>query len=194
MKKFIFAVIAALTIASPALADEVFFPKQTIFRGWSIIGLTRSDFSNDKYCSARLDYSENDGSAAEITKNIDTGELYIWVRNTDWNITGAPVKSEAILTAFKSGKSIKSGTMEIDIKNKNSVIVPRLEGKELTDVLWDGDAIRIVMPNNISNIWIKFGGKVRNRPVGQAILAFFVECLKSGKNFVPASKPKGETL
>jgi hypothetical protein len=169
-------------------SDKTFYVKE-LKHGWNVSGRFPTDDMNGA-CIAELVYSDNDGSYAQIVKDLGDQEILIAVHNTDWQITDAPSTGPVQMNSYTSkNKVVRSGRMNGSATNKNTVLIRHLVASELIDILTRASRIRLIMPGNLMNTDII---------LVPGILSGLLECIEKSTLVdspkTPSKKPKGETL
>lgn len=188
--RYIILVLVSIGLAAatqPAHASDIkTFYKRDLQRGWNVTGRFPTDVRNGS-CVAELDYADQDGSYAQIVKDLSDQEIFIGVHNTDWQITDAPTTGPIQLNSYNSRKQIiRSGKLTATATDKNTVLIRHLESAEIVDVLNNASRITLIMPGNLMNTDII---------LVPGILDGLLECIKASLRLnVPKKPAKGETL
>lgn len=188
MKRFLLTTAIFIGIISPSFsAENKYFYKRDIPKWGTVYGDLPGEFSGK--CSAELIYAENDGSYAQINKNLETGELYLYIRNTDWEIPNAPYEGKVLINVYNyQNKVFLSSDLGVQFINKNSIRLPNLLASDLINIFSKGSFIKIVMPDNVKNISLR---------LEKSVIDALVECVDASKKVkFPAKSPKnkGETI
>lgn len=198
MKKTALAVLSALAMTTAAHADYFYNKKITVGgHPWKVFGEPYVKGKQNLICKAEADYE--DGSyflVAQDFTDTDTFGLYMFVHDTEWEIQAdkfpMDVKVQAN-TYASNGHQVRSGELSGVMSNKNSMFIPKLEPKEVYDVLSHATMLKLVMPGNVPNAVIKGIGPQIAHSLGECFTEARKLQDKDGEaNFVgPTKKGQG---
>lgn len=159
MKRLLTALVTTIAMISPTLAASgstvtgyEFFNSSAGY--WHIGGYTGDTGGLDPACYA--EYVFQDSSVFQLIKNLETGELYMWLQNTTWNIADAPGQYDMILNMRHSDGSIgpASGKYTYDLINKNTIGIYGLNIEEFIPDFMEASQIDMIMSGTIENAYI----------------------------------------
>lgn len=166
--------IALAQGSKPFFEDRVVINRNT----WVVTGEQHSE-NMAASCQASFQYGENDGSYSVIGRNIETGEVFILVHNTDWSINDAPSEGKVQFNSYsRNGQRVKNGELRVIALDKNTIRLPDLDAGDMYDVLTKASIIRLIMPNNLSNVEIG--------PLGPALANKMADCFTAAQKELPA--------
>lgn len=147
---------AAMATVMPAQADT-FFEEDIGY--WQVFG----DYgSHDMNPACVVDYTWSDGSNFQLTYDLFNGELYIWFRNFEWDISD-PVDVEYYMNMviIGQGNDLSSGTLTYVLVNKNTIYIPWIEPTPFLDAFAAMNELRFIMPGTIHNAYLNLSGSRR---------------------------------
>jgi hypothetical protein len=144
---------------------------QTIANAWIVEGFIPDDNTNTN-CMVSSNYK--DGSRIEFRKDLIDGEMYFWIRNTDWELVADQDDKEKIRVNFMRNKyrMINGDYLNWHIINKNTIFVVSMKEAVLTKVLWETEFIRFIMPGNAANLLIDFPGRAAIKAIRECMDAY----------------------
>lgn len=168
LKKLMITTALAVSMAvTPALAE---FYKKDIGQ-WEVFGVEKEGNKN-KACV--VSFLSRDGSAFQLIKDLDDGELYIWIRNHAWDIQQESDEYDGMVVIIEGDDNyVKSWPATYLLINKNTVAIRNINNA--LDFIVDFSKhklLKIIMPDNISNIYLDLADS------GKAMEALY-ECVKS---------------
>ncbi len=142
-------------LVTPAFALDSDFYHQKVpvdsEASWDVWGQVHTAKEN-LMCKATFTYK--DGSYILFGKDFDRDDLFIYVHNISWEMTNAkfPVNIKVqVNTTNRYGQRVKNGELNAIVLDKNSIVITRLKGRDVWDVLTKANSMVIVMPDNIPN-------------------------------------------
>lgn len=185
--RFVLGILLALFATEASARIEIF--NEIINGTWKANG-ARPDGNNDGVLSfpictvwGRFD----DGSDLQISKNVKSGELYMWVRNTDWELDSEAKSNESRysqvqINFYKGRKFVKGGALHWYAKSKNIVAIPDIGPTEFALALHHSNRLSIVMPGNIGNMHVNIPGK--------QVLTVLVKCIHEHGKYKKLKSPE----
>jgi hypothetical protein len=176
------AFLALLLMSSPALAEQsndakVFYNKR-IDQVWTVGGHEYPGTKSHPVCYANA--TIEDGSGVEIVKDLESDEFFIRVQDMNWNLTeGTDDKEKLRLNLYRNGRLVDGGNLNWSILTKNTIAIPSLSAKEITDALWKSTFIRVIMPGDNQNFSTFIGSP-------HVVLDSMAECIKA---YAPIDRP-----
>jgi hypothetical protein len=119
MKKLLSALLFSIAVITPAAALNIHFQELTKDQNWLVFGSTENEIRPKSFCLAGKTYE--DGSSFELVKDMTTLELYIYVRNVQWNLT--PGDSKAMLVFMQEDGSSVNHPYNINILSPTDVTI-----------------------------------------------------------------------
>ena len=181
MTKFLVALLTTVTLATPAFAvtGYEFYSNDTTH--WHIGGYTgdTDDVAGGLNPACYAEYAFQDGSSFQLIKDLEDGEVYIWLRNMEWNISDTPGAYSLRMNIVNRRGDIgsASGNYEYELVNKNTVMIRGLNVDEFIPAFMNSTEVRLVMPGDIPNAYIPLEGS----SVATQMIA---ECIKSSDEVV----------
>lgn len=149
MKSLVSAFVALSIAASPVAAAETIFSSKV--GQWNIFG-NRADKENNKNAVCIAETTWKDGSTFQLTKDMSDGELYVWFQNLQWNIGDTPKKTYTMkMTVYGSGGKVASGNFKYILLNKNTIVIPGLQGGDFAEMFMTMNKLMFYMPGTIQN-------------------------------------------
>lgn len=178
MKKFLLASVFSIVAATSAFADDLFYSN---FAGqWQISGSPGDEVLNPS-CSANFHY--NDGSEFRLIKDLDDDELYIFFKNTDWNIRDMTGEVYSVRLNFLGSRgTVTGGIMPYVLLNKNSIHIRNISGKAFIPDFAALSRLQFVMPGTIQNTTITLNSS--NQAVNALVECYNVAKARSIKKIV----------
>lgn len=157
MKTMIASIV--LLSASPALADnDQFFYSDVQNTPFSVSGILGDKSANlNPACYADISYQ--DGSRFQLIRDLADGELWMLVRNVNWQIPDQPGSVNILQANFHQGQNIYPMTFQYKVMNKNTIAIQNIikDGSFLPYFMKSSKMI-FIMPDNIENIQITLDG------------------------------------
>ena len=159
MKKLLTALVTTIAMTSSVFAASgnattgyEFFNSSAGY--WHIGGYTGDAGGLDPACYAEFTFK--DSSVFQLIKDLETGELYIWMQNMQWNIGDAPGQYSAVINMAHSNGDVgpASGRYTYDLINKNTIAVYGLNIEEFIPDFMQAVRIDFIMSGNIENAYI----------------------------------------
>lgn len=155
-----FVTIATLAVLStPSVAATTgyeFYNNTTGY--WHVGGYSGDEGGLNPACYA--EYQFQDGSIFQLIKDLETGELYIWSQNMEWNISDQPGQYTMRLNLVGANGDISpaSGNYTYELINKNTIVISGLNIEEFTPEFMTTMELRFMMPGDIPNAYIPLQG------------------------------------
>jgi hypothetical protein len=140
--------IGMMLISNISIAAEGSYFYNEKVSDWTVAGYT-GDPSVNPSCFVRKDWA--DGSAFELVKDLEDGELYIWFQNNGWNIIDEPGEYEMRLNIHYYDGDINGNNFGYLLINKNTIVIPQIEVESFVTAFHDGTNMVMVMPGDIEN-------------------------------------------
>lgn len=152
-----FALLVAMALCGAAQAGEGYFAfyKKDADKYWDVFG----DGDKERgQVTCYADTRSRDGSVVQIHRSLSDGEVWMFVKNTDWEIPAeAGISGTAHVNYYNAnGRLIDGGDFEYLVKDKNTILILQIKGKKLADNLWNTKRMAFVMPGNLSNFAVGF--------------------------------------
>jgi len=156
MNKFLLPQILALALiaTTPSFADEIFFDGGQN-GSWSVFGNAGNSNQNPA-CVAEVTWE--DGSKLQLIKDLQSGEVYLWFQNLEWNIADAPGDYTFRMNIVDKANNVVGGDMTYTLVNKNTITVRGLDAESFIPPFITMTEIRFVMPGDIQNAYIPLNG------------------------------------
>lgn len=155
--KFLSALMLTAAMITPTFAASgttgyEFYNDQA--GGWHIGGYTGDAGGLDPACY--IEYVFQDSSVFQLIKDLETGELYMWIMNTTWNISDAPGNYDMILNARHANGDIgaASGKYQYELINKNTIAIYGLNVDEFVPDFMQATRLEMIMSGTIENAYI----------------------------------------
>ena len=140
--------LALTMMVTPAMAN--FYNDEIGY--WSIFGFEGTPTDN-KACVLEMVWQ--DGSRFQLIKDLVDGELYIFLKNNDWNISNPEgVYEFEMVIINENNTEAVSGVMEYILLNKNTIVVRGLDADGFVPPFTSLDELRFIMPGNIQNAYV----------------------------------------
>jgi len=184
--KFKAAIVSLAMFATSAYAGESFFSfdvRSGPFMVYGVAGETNP--RNNPACYAEVTW--RDGSKFQLIRDLDDGELYIFVRNNTWNVTDAPGIYNVRINFEKYGSIINGLNFQYNLLNKNTIVIRNIKKETFLPLFSNGNKMIFVMPGSIQNAEVSLEGSTR-------ALTEIANCVdrSTGVNLWPDGKPNGE--
>jgi len=171
MKKILVALLFATALTTQsAYAD--FYNSKNNAGAWTVFG-TPGGENNNAACVAQVDWT--DGSKLQVVKDLEDGEVYLWIKNVDWNIADTPGSYELRLNFYGSNNRVAGMITQYYLINKNVVAIPNVNINTFLDKFMDNAKMNFVMPGSIQNMTVSLTGSTK-------AIENLVECIKVSKN------------
>lgn len=126
-------------------------------QNWYIGGYTGD---SEKNPACYLEYSFQDGSTFQLVKDLKDGELYIFLRNMQWNISDPPGEYNLHMNFITRSDDIDpaSGKYYFELYNKNTITINWLSVDEFIPGFMKSSELRLIMPGDIENAYVPLEG------------------------------------
>jgi len=160
MMKFKAAIVSLAMFASTAYAGETFFSVDVRPGPYYVYGITGDrEPRNNPACYAEITW--RDGSKFQLIRDLDDGELYIFLRNNQWNIQDRPDKYSLRINFERNGSHIDGLNFEYNLVNKNTIVIRNIIKEKFLPLFSNGTKMTMVMPGSISNAEVSLEGSTR---------------------------------
>jgi hypothetical protein len=156
MKKlFASTILAASLFVTPVLAEGEIFYDGGVEGAWNIFGNAGSTTQNPA-CVAEVTWQ--DGSKFQLIKDLADGELYIWFKNNEWNISDPPGNYPFTMNIVDSRGNVINGELQYELINKNTIAVRKIDVDSFIPPFMSMAEMRFVMPGDIQNAYVTLNG------------------------------------
>lgn len=170
MKNLIFSAIAAITIPFAAHAD--FYNAQS--GNWVVYGAEGGEGQNPACVVERM---WDDGSEFQLTYDLMSDELYIWLVNRQWAIL-QPMDRPETLYMQAVGSNPTDGNLTYYAVTSNTIVVPDIEPRTFLEAFASQSELQIYMPYGLQNAFIDLNGT-------RLATNLFAECIEIGQYYDP---------
>lgn len=184
MMKFKAAIVSLAMFATVAHAGENFFSVDVQPGPYMVYGVKgETQPRNNPACYAEITW--RDGSKFQLVRDLDDGELYIWMQNNTWNISDQPGRYKLRINVERSG-SVRGLDFEYTLLNKNSIAIRNIKKELFLPLFSNGAKMTFIMPGSIQNAEISLEGSTR-------ALNEIANCVdrSQGLNLWPNGQPNG---
>lgn len=148
---------------------------------FTVAGATYKDGSNPD-CSARTVWP--DGSDFFVFKDLKDQELYLRLKNVNWELSDKPGTTGTLRINFRAGGRVAGGDYTFIVMNKNTIAVPDIANQgQFMQNFASFAYMQFVMPGNIPNAEIPL-----RKP--KETMAALAECARKFKADPELLKPK----
>lgn len=163
MRKFVSTTLAAMLFTSSAFAAGREFYKVDVQPGpYFVYGVTADTDggSGNPACYAEVNW--RDGSRFQLIRDLADGELYIFLRNTAWNISD-PAGTYNLRANFTRNNQVVSGlNFEYTLVNKNTIVIRNIKKEVFLPLFTANQRMELIMPGTIQNATIDLTGSSRS--------------------------------
>jgi quinol monooxygenase YgiN len=170
MKNLIVAAIAAITIPFAAHAD--FYNAQS--GNWAVYGAEGGGTQNP---ACIIERTWDDGSEFQLTYDLVTNELYIWLENRQWTIR-QPMNVQETLYMQAVGSNTNSGNLSYYAVTSDTIVIPNIEPNSFLESFASQNQLQIYMPYGLRDAYVDLNGT-------RVATNLFVECIDMGRYFNP---------
>jgi hypothetical protein len=176
--------VATLLVASltPALADHEFFTRDS--GSWRVVGF-KATKELHPHCALTTNYP--DGSEWTIYRDLKDAELYMIIRNVNWEFPAEVRETtmEARLNFMGNRGTVTGGTLTIEVLNKNTVRARKLTPEKVALPFMQFAKMAVIMPGNYTNLGANLMGS------SEAIqnLSQCIDVSKTVALYPPSAKP-----
>ena len=183
MKKLLLSSVLAVSLfTSQAFADNIFYSGgQT--GAWTVFGNGGNEKQNPA-CIAETKWE--DGSTMQLIKDLNSGEVYIWFQNYEWNIGDAPGDYSFRLNMYNRANQVVGGDFTYQLLNKNTIAIRRIDVNSFIPAFMEMSQMRIIMPGDIQAAFIPLDGST-------AAVDKLLACIDAAKRALPSSNTPPET-
>ena len=161
MKKLVSGTLAAMLFTSSAFAaSQQFFNVDVRPGPYYVYGVTSNGQNNDNpACYAEINW--RDGSRFQLIRDLADGELYIFLRNSTWNISDAPGNYRMRMNFHNRNGQISGLNFEYKLINKNTIVIRNIIKEQFLPLFSNNTRAVFVMPGSIQNAEIDLTGSTR---------------------------------
>lgn len=162
MRKFVSASLAAMLFTSSAFAAGREFYNVDVRPGpYYVLGVTADvdGGSANPACYAEINY--RDGSRFQLIRDLADGELYIFLRNTSWNISDAPGNYQLRANFVRNSQVVSGLNFQYRLVNKDTIVIRNIKKETFLPLFTANESINIIMPGSIQNGTIDLTGSSR---------------------------------
>jgi len=169
-----------------AHAEELSFYEKGTDRFWTVHGGASTE-TGQATCWGSA--NKKDGSSIEIHRSLVDGEVWAFVHDTEWEISG-PDQGSLRWNFFSGQKDglIAGANFDYIVKDKNTILILQIEPKKFSETLWNSRYFTLVMPGNLANLSVSFESK------GGSMLTSLAECVKQNEKKYRVFKPSLEKV
>jgi opacity protein-like surface antigen len=163
MRKFVSATLAAMLFSSSAFAAGTEFYNVDVRPGpYYVKGVTAdtNGGSGNPACYAEVNY--RDGSRFQLIRDLADGELYIYLRNTSWNISDAPGVYQLRANFSRNGQFVSGLNFSYNQVNKDTIVIRNIKRETFLPLFTANAVMTFVMPGNIQNASVDLTGSSRS--------------------------------
>lgn len=160
MMKFKIAVLSLAMFATAAQASDSFFSRDVQPGPYMVYGV-KGDRESKSNPACYAEVTWRDGSKMQLIRDLQDGELYIWMKNTSWNITDQPGKYKLRLNFEKNGNLLRGMDFTYDLVNKNTIVIRNIKKELFLPMFTAGTDMRVIMPGSIQNAIVSLLGSSR---------------------------------
>ena len=184
MKKLLLStVLAAGLFVTQAFAEPNIFYSGGQSGDWTVFGNAGSSTQNPA-CVAETKWQ--DGSSMQLIKDLQSGELYIWFQNYEWNIIDPPGNYSFRLNMYNRANQVVGGDLTYTLVNKNTIAIREIDVDSFIPAFMEMSEMRIIMPGDIQPAYIPLNGST-------AAVEKLLACLDASKN-ISTTKPDTKPL
>ena len=182
IKKFLIAGLISVFTATSAFA----FYDKPLSDGWKVIGDVGNKETNPG-CALNLSYT--DGSKFQLVRDLKDGEVYFWLKNTDWNIADEFGKTYPVrINFYDNHGNVTGGDFEYLLVTKNTIVIRNLNVDEIIPVFMSMSKMKFIMEGNIQNLEVPLDGTTEGvKYLGECIKQYFDNPPKTETPDVPDS-------
>jgi len=163
MRKFVSATLAAMLFSSSAFAAGIEFYNVDVRPGaYYVKGVTADTDggSGNPACYAEVNW--RDGSRFQLIRDLADGELYIFFRNSTWNISDAPGNYRLRMNFHNRSGGVSGLNFEYRLVNKNTIVIRNIIKEDFLPLFSNNSKAIIVMPGNIQNAELDLTGSTKS--------------------------------
>jgi hypothetical protein len=161
MKKLVSGTLAAMLFTSSAFAaSQQFFNVDVQPGPYYVFGVTANAEKNDNpACYAEINW--RDGSRFQLIRDLADGELYIFLRNSAWNISDPPGNYSMRINFLSRSGQTTGLNFEYRLINKNTIVIRNIIKEKFLPLFANNTRAIMVMPGSIQNAEIDLTGSSR---------------------------------
>lgn len=178
MKRLIIALALSAAFVTPSLSESSRFYEKMVGKnttdkgGWLVSGNT-GDSDENAGCGMLTDW--NDGSYFVLIKDLIDSDLYIRIKNNQWNISDKPGIYKLRMNFKYSNGAVKGEDTEYVLGTKNSIAIPDISKKRI-EYLYDAIELQLVMPGTIQNMSIPLNNT-------REAMKYLSDCIKKSEGY-----------
>lgn len=161
MRKFVSTTLAAMIFTSSAFAAGQEFYNVDVRPGpYYVKGVTADTDggSGNPACYAEVNW--RDGSRFQLIRDLADGELYIFFRNSTWNIAD-PAGTYQLRANFHRNGAISGLNFQYTLVNKNTIVIRNIRKEQFLPLFNSNQRMIFVMPGSIQNAEVDLTGSSR---------------------------------
>lgn len=156
MKNILLSTALSLALlVTPALAENEIFFDGGQSGSWSVFG---NAGNKDQNAACVAEVTWEDGSKFQLIKDLQSGEVYIWFQNMEWNIADAPGDYKFRMNIVDDRNNLIGGEMTYTLINKNTLAIRGIDAETFIPPFMTMAEIRFVMPGDIQNAYVPLNG------------------------------------
>jgi hypothetical protein len=161
MRKFVSATLAAMLFTSSSFAAGREFYNVDVRPGpYYVKGVTANVEKNENpACYAEINW--RDGSRFQLIRDLADGELYIFFRNSTWNISDSPGTYQ-LRANFHRNSNVTGLNFDYNLVNKNTIVIRNIKKENFLPLFTSNQKMVFIMPGNIQNAEVDLTGSSRS--------------------------------
>jgi hypothetical protein len=189
MKKLVSTSLAAMLFASSAFAaGKEFFFVDVRPGPYYVKGVTAdvNGGTGNPACYAEINY--RDGSRFQLIRDLADGELYIYMHNSNWNISDPSVVYQLRANFSRNNQVVNGVNFSYNLVNKNTIVIRNIDKDRFIPLFTGNQRMLLIMPGNIQNAEVDLTGSSKS-------LAEISKCIDvaRGVDLYPEGAPAAST-
>jgi hypothetical protein len=175
MKKYLLASVFSIIAATSAISASQQFYNVDVRPGpYYVYGVTANAEKNDNpACYAEVNW--RDGSRFQLIRDLNDGELYIYLQANMWAITDAPGIYQLRANFTSSNGRLNGINYQYQLVNKNTIVIRNIRKEDFIPLFSTNKLMTFVMPGTIQNTEVDLTGSL-------AALAEISKCIEASKS------------
>lgn len=163
MRKFVSASLAAMLFTSSAFAAGQEFYNVDVRPGpYFVKGVTADTDGGNGNPACYAEVNWRDGSRFQLIRDLADGELYIFLRNINWNISD-PIGVYNLRANFVRNNHVVNGlNFEYNLVNKNTIVIRNIKKENFLPLFTGNQRMEFIMPGSIQNASVDLTGSSRS--------------------------------
>lgn len=173
MRKYVSFIAAMLMTSSALAANQTFYNVDVRPGPYFVYGVTADPEKGDNpACYAEVNW--RDGSRFQLIRDLADGELYIFFRNSTWNIAD-PAGTYQLRANFHRGGNVAGLNFQYTLVNKNTIVIRNIRKEQFLPLFNSNQKMIFVMPGSIQNAEVDLTGSSN-------ALAEISKCVDAARN------------